>query len=97
MQRAANTDNKPPARIFRRGGECAGHRRHEFEELVSSILEAVPGLRGYIGIDLVITELGPIVMEINPRLTEAYVGLRQSLRFNPAAPVVDSCMRIPVR
>ncbi|CAN5860879.1 MAG: hypothetical protein USCGTAYLOR_01209 [Chromatiales bacterium USCg_Taylor] len=74
-----------------------GHRRHEFEELVSRILEAVPGLRGYIGIDLVITELGPIVMEINPRLTEAYVGLRQSLRFNPAAPVVDSCMRIPVR
>ena len=74
-----------------------GYRRHEFEELVSRILEAVPGLRGYIGIDLVITELGPIVMEINPRLTEAYVGLRQSLRFNPAAPVVDSCMRIPVR
>ena len=73
------------------------HRRHEFEELVSRILEAVPGLRGYIGIDLVITELGPIVMEINPRLTEAYVGLRQSLRFNPAAPVVDACMRIPVR
>ncbi|MGH8554472.1 MAG: ATP-grasp domain-containing protein [Gammaproteobacteria bacterium] len=74
-----------------------GHRRHEFEELLSRILEAVPGLRGYIGIDLVITASGPIVMEINPRLTEAYVGLRQSLRFNPAAPVVDACLRIPVR
>ncbi|MGH8522453.1 MAG: ATP-grasp domain-containing protein, partial [Gammaproteobacteria bacterium] len=65
--------------------------------LLSRILEAVPGLRGYIGIDLVITASGPIVMEINPRLTEAYVGLRQSLRFNPAAPVVDACLRIPVR
>ncbi|MGH8531622.1 MAG: ATP-grasp domain-containing protein [Gammaproteobacteria bacterium] len=74
-----------------------GHRRHEFEELVSRILEAMPRLRGYIGIDLVITDSGPVVMEINPRLTEAYVGLRQSLRFNPAAPVVDACMRIPVR
>lgn len=74
-----------------------GHRRHEFEELVSRILEAVSGLRGYIGIDLVITASGPIVMEINPRLTEAYVGLRQSLGFNPAAPVVDACLRIPVR
>ncbi|MFH0342380.1 MAG: ATP-grasp domain-containing protein [Chromatiales bacterium] len=73
------------------------HRRHEFEELASRILEAMPGLRGYIGIDLVITESGPIVMEINPRLTEAYVGLRQSLQFNPAARVVDACMRIPVR
>jgi len=73
------------------------HRQREFEELASRILEAVPGLRGYIGIDLVITDSGPVVMEINPRLTEAYVGLRQSLGFNPAARVVDVCMRIPVR
>ena len=74
-----------------------GHRRHEFEELVKRVLEAMPGLRGYIGIDLVITESGPIVMEINPRLTEAYVGLRRSLGFNPAARVVDACMWIPTR
>ncbi|MGH8509465.1 MAG: ATP-grasp domain-containing protein [Gammaproteobacteria bacterium] len=73
------------------------HCRHEFEELVKRILDAVPGLRGYIGIDLVIAKSGPVIMEINPRLTEAYVGLRQSLGFNPAALVVDACMRIPAR
>jgi predicted ATP-grasp superfamily ATP-dependent carboligase len=49
---------------------------------------AVPGLHGYFGVDLV---LGPAadgsadtVIEINPRLTTSYVGLRALARFNLA-------------
>jgi predicted ATP-grasp superfamily ATP-dependent carboligase len=49
---------------------------------------AVPGLRGYVGVDLV---LGPAadgsqdqVIEINPRLTTSYVGLRALARTNLA-------------
>ncbi len=29
-------------------------------------------------------ESGPVVVEINPRLTTSYVGLRKSLSLNPA-------------
>ncbi|MBL4637980.1 MAG: ATP-grasp domain-containing protein, partial [Proteobacteria bacterium] len=35
------------------------------------------------GIDLVLTSSGPIVIEINPRLTTSYIGLKSTLNFNP--------------
>lgn len=41
--------------------------------------ESVPGLRGYVGVDLVLSEQGPFVLEINPRLTTSCVGLREAL------------------
>jgi predicted ATP-grasp superfamily ATP-dependent carboligase len=40
---------------------------------------AVPGLKGYIGVDLVLTRTEALVIEINPRLTTAYLGVRQAL------------------
>tara|TARA_R110002050_G_scaffold269917_2_gene412480 strand:+ start:11247 stop:12269 length:1023 start_codon:yes stop_codon:yes gene_type:complete len=45
---------------------------------------AIPGLWGFIGIDLIVTENETYVVDINPRLTTAYVGLHQSLNLNPA-------------
>jgi len=53
--------------------------------------ESIPGLRGYVGIDLVLTDAGAAIIEINPRLTTAYVGLRCVLPYNVAALVVDAC------
>jgi predicted ATP-grasp superfamily ATP-dependent carboligase len=41
---------------------------------------ALPGLRGYIGVDLVLTESDAVVIEVNPRLTTSYLGLRSALR-----------------
>jgi hypothetical protein len=49
-------------------------------------LEQVPGLRGFVGVDLVLGT-GPgddRVIEINPRLTVAYAGLRALARFSIA-------------
>lgn len=48
------------------------------------------GLRGYVGVDLVLTSSSPVVMEINPRLTTSYVGLRRVLGFNPANAILNS-------
>lgn len=42
--------------------------------------EALPGLRGYIGVDVVLTKSEAVVIEVNPRLTTAYLGLREALR-----------------
>jgi predicted ATP-grasp superfamily ATP-dependent carboligase len=37
---------------------------------------ALPGLRGFVGIDVVWhPQRGPVVIEVNPRLTVAYAGL----------------------
>jgi predicted ATP-grasp superfamily ATP-dependent carboligase len=47
-------------------------------------VRAVPGLRGYVGVDLVLGEAADWVIEINPRLTTSYVGLRALAASNLA-------------
>jgi predicted ATP-grasp superfamily ATP-dependent carboligase len=57
-------------------------------QLAERAVQAVEGLRGYVGVDLVLGEAadgsGDRVIEINPRLTTSYVGLRRLARFNLA-------------
>ena len=62
------------------GGSLAG--------LAGRVAAAVPELWGYAGIDLILSETGPQVLEINPRLTSSYAGLRAALNINPAACVL---------
>ncbi|MFT3956167.1 MAG: ATP-grasp domain-containing protein [Piscinibacter sp.] len=64
-------------------------RRRTLATLASRIAAALPGLRGFVGVDLVWHPAhGPVVIEINPRLTCAYVGLSQRLGRNLAAEVL---------
>jgi predicted ATP-grasp superfamily ATP-dependent carboligase len=55
-----------------------------FERLGSQVAAALPSLWGYVGVDLIATPTGPVVLEINPRLTTSYCGLRPALRLNLA-------------
>ena len=53
--------------------------------LALDVKRALPGLRGFVGIDLVWhAGRGPVVIEVNPRLTCAYVGLSAALGRNIA-------------
>ena len=45
----------------------------------------LPGLRGYVGVDLVLTESEAVVIEVNPRLTTAYLGVRSAVKGNAGA------------
>lgn len=51
-------------------------------------IACVPGLKGYVGVDLVLGDAADgsqdYAIEINPRLTTSYVGLRALADFNPA-------------
>lgn len=59
---------------------------------------ALPGLRGYVGVDLVLTDAEPLVIEVNPRLTTAYLGVRAALDENVAALALAACDgRLPVQ
>ena len=52
--------------------------QNEIEQIVRATCHSIPGLAGYIGFDLLLTDRGHLVIvEINPRLTTAYVGYRQ--------------------
>jgi predicted ATP-grasp superfamily ATP-dependent carboligase len=50
-------------------------------------------LKGYVGIDFVLTEHKPFVVDVNPRLTTSYVGLRKVARFNVAEALVNAVLR----
>jgi predicted ATP-grasp superfamily ATP-dependent carboligase len=53
--------------------------------LAEAVAAAIPGLSGFVGIDLVLhPRQGPVVIEINPRITCAYRGLSASLGRNLA-------------
>jgi predicted ATP-grasp superfamily ATP-dependent carboligase len=53
--------------------------------------EALHGLRGYVGVDLVLTRSEPVVIEVNPRLTTAYLGVRAAIRGNIAEMAMAAC------
>ena len=52
---------------------------------------AIPGLRGYVGVDIVLTSSAAVVIEVNPRLTMSYLGLRAVLEENVAALALEAC------
>ncbi len=60
--------------------------RSRAEQLALQVANSLPDCRGYIGVDMV---LGPtakcdVVIELNPRVTTSYVGLRRLARRNLA-------------
>jgi len=49
----------------------------------------MPGLWGLCGVDFVETGAGPVVIEVNPRLTTSYAGLHRAIGINPAHLVLE--------
>jgi predicted ATP-grasp superfamily ATP-dependent carboligase len=62
------------------------------QRLAARAVAAIPGLCGYVGVDLVLGEptdgSNDAVIEINPRLTTSYVGLRRLARCNLAEAIL---------
>ena len=81
----------PHGRLAYRG---VHHRPHDpraprLRAVAEEVARAMPGLRGFVGIDVVWHPArGPVVIEVNPRVTCAYVGLSAALRRNLAADVL---------
>ena len=65
--------------------DLAGDQGRMLGALAQRVVQALPGLRGFVGIDVVWhASRGPIVIEVNPRLTVAYAGLSEALGGNLA-------------
>jgi len=54
--------------------------------LATTAVEEIPGLQGYVGVDAILGQsaegVGDMVLEINPRLTTSYLGLRRATENN---------------
>jgi predicted ATP-grasp superfamily ATP-dependent carboligase len=70
-------------------------------KLAKAAVRSVPGLLGYVGVDVVLGTgedgAGDRVIEINPRLTTSYIGLRELARSNLAGAMLDVVAGHPVR
>ncbi len=74
-----------------RGGVVGGLEgwRAMLAPIAAQVAAAMPDLWGYVGVDVVMGGQGPVVIEVNPRLTTSYVGLRSAIGINPAQLVFE--------
>jgi predicted ATP-grasp superfamily ATP-dependent carboligase len=89
-------------RFFYRGGSLPlpAALNHRAQRLAAQAVRAVSGLFGYVGVDLVLGDAEDssqdVVIEINPRLTTSYVGLRRLARFNLAEAMLAVALGNPL-
>jgi hypothetical protein len=55
-----------------------------------NIPRAIAGLRGYVGVDVVLTGQDVYIIEVNPRITVAYCGLRRVVSENLMQLIIDA-------
>lgn len=70
---------------------AAGVPTERIHEVAAAACRLIPGLRGYIGIDLVLPEGAdtPVIVEINPRLTTSWLGYSVLCQDNLAQRVLS--------
>ncbi len=74
------------------GVASVGHpRRAEAEDLAREAVALVPGLQGYVGVDVVLGRDDCKLIEINPRPTTSCVGLCRVAGLNLVAAIWDAC------
>ena len=54
--------------------------------------ESFEGLKGYVGVDLVLSDERVFVIEVNSRLTTSYIGLRNVSKINLAEAVTRAIL-----
>jgi len=65
--------------------------------IATAAVRCVPGLLGYVGVDVVLgDDSRDWAIEINPRLTTSYVGLRALAKFNLAAAMLAAVRGEPL-
>lgn len=62
----------------------------EFSLLANKLASLLPGITGYVGIDLIVGKDNQLtVVEINPRLTTSYIALHEATAYNPAELIMN--------
>jgi predicted ATP-grasp superfamily ATP-dependent carboligase len=91
---AVNAQRMQAARPFAYRGGMTPLDHPLAERAVEAALRtcrALPGLRGYVGVDMVLTLSEAVVIEVNPRLTTSYLGVRVALGRNVAGLALAAC------
>lgn len=78
------------------GGRIEPASEQSLPPWLDCVLTAVPGLRGYVSIDYIESEEGPVFIELNPRISVSYIGYRAATDDNLAEWLLGRASR-PVR
>jgi predicted ATP-grasp superfamily ATP-dependent carboligase len=80
------------------GGECPldEDESDRVSETAVKIVEALPGLKGYVGIDFILADEEIIPLEINSRLTVSAIGISRT-RGQTALSAILDCADGPIR
>ena len=62
----------------------------EAKKVAKNATESISGLKGYVGVDMILGEDEVYLVEINSRITTPYVALRNMLNFNLGEAIVRS-------
>ncbi|MGD6935041.1 MAG: ATP-grasp domain-containing protein [Candidatus Bathyarchaeia archaeon] len=57
------------------------------------VVTCFSGLKGYVGVDLILTEKGPVVVDVNPRLTTSFIGLSRVTSFNLGDAISNAALK----
>jgi len=60
--------------------------------LSQTVVDAIQGLMGYVGIDLIMTTKGSQVLEVNPRITTPLAFLGKFATWNIAEALMEACL-----
>lgn len=63
--------------------------KYEAFSVAKKAVESIKGLRGYVGVDLILGDHVHLV-EVNPRITTPYIALRKLVNFNLGQAVLDA-------
>lgn len=66
--------------------------REKAFEVAKAVVGCFSGLRGYVGIDLILTKDDVFVVDVNPRLTTSFVGLSRVAGFIIADSIVKAAL-----
>ena len=65
--------------------------QHSVSTIINELLDSVPGLHGYIGLDLIGNADGSVqIVDVNPRLTTGYLVWRMRTPLNLSASILDT-------
>jgi hypothetical protein len=67
--------------------------KQEAFAIAEKVCDIFEGLRGYVGVDLVLAKDKVFVVDVNPRLTTSYVGLSRVANFNVAQAIINAIMK----
>lgn len=70
-------------------GPLTDEASHRAQAIATQAVAAVPGLAGYVGVDVVLGETTDWAIEINPRLTTSYLALHRLCRVSLARALLE--------